>query len=69
MGQGDLESPILPLKGTVAVQLRLMWPHGNEGEARVAKPDLPRENGNTDFRMKYDLQMLATNSLFFFKQN
>ena len=43
MGQGDLESPILPLKGTVAVQLRLMWPHGNEGEARVAKPDLPRE--------------------------
>lgn len=42
-----------------------MWPHGNEGEARVAEPDLPRESERTDFYMKYDFQMLATNFFFF----
>lgn len=52
-------------EGTAAVQLRLMWPHGNEDKSRVAKPDLPRESENTDFYMKYDFQVLAINSLFF----
>lgn len=51
-------------EGTAAVQLRLMWPHGNEDKSRVAKPDLPRENESTDFCMKYDFQVLAINSLF-----